>query len=342
MVYVLAVGVAGHGDCKYCNKRRLGEFNPIHFQTVSAEGIPEAQPSVWTENKEHALFLWIELNPKVDGKKVAKVAASLQTMVDKITDPSMRDEKNEIVAGVGFGSKFYKQIGGKAKQNYTYVGRTGIIGALPSSAGDIFIHAKSNTHGKLFELAQSVLKKLPKGSVKNAEETYSFAYKINRDLSGFIDGTENPAEKRHRQKVAVETETGGSYVLTQKWIHDMKIIDTTSDKILEDWVGRTRADSIELKHKPITAHIARMTGGNAFQNPKAFEIVRQSLPYGSVTGEAGLFVIAYAASPDNFNFMLNRMVGKTREENDDIMLMSRNVKGAFWYFPGVDELKRFA
>ena len=81
--------------------------------------------------------------------------------------------------------------------------------------------------------------------------------------------------------------------------------------------------------------------GNAFQQPKPFQIVRQSMPFGSLAGEAGLFFIAYAASPRNLDFMLDRMVGAGGDgHSDDIMRLSKNVKGTYWYFPGVAELKK--
>ncbi|GFR78747.1 hypothetical protein ElyMa_005857400, partial [Elysia marginata] len=80
--------------------------------------------------------------------------------------------------------------------------------------GDIFLHAKSNQVSKLFELASLFLRSLPKGSVETSEDIYSFVYQNGRDLSGFIDGTENRADDEGRQEVAVEKETGGSYVVS--------------------------------------------------------------------------------------------------------------------------------
>ncbi|KAK3606599.1 hypothetical protein CHS0354_001565 [Potamilus streckersoni] len=337
----VAVGVVGFGAYKYFNWETLKELNLIKVQSVSAAGTPQAQPSVWSQGKDHALYLWIELSHDANAKEVAKVAARLQKLVDMVTDPSMRDESDEIWAGVGFGPNFYKQIGGKVKESYTYSHRKGVHGEMPSSAGDVFIHAKCNTVSKLFELAHLFIKSLPPGSVKNAEDIYSFVYKNGRDLSGFIDGTENPADDDSRQKVAVNKETGGSYVITQKWIHDLKVINSQQDKTLESWVGRLKSDSTEISKKSITSHVARMTGGSNVQK-KPFEIVRQSMPFGTVTGESGLFFIGYAASPENFNYMLDRMVGAGDDpHSDDIMRLSRNVKGTFWYFPGVAELKRF-
>lgn len=312
---------------------------------VIAASVPASQPSVFSEGKDHALYLWINLKPEANMKEVGRTCAKLQNMVDQVSDPKMRDESDEILAGVGFGPNTYRQLGGIPKQNYTYAYRKGSLGDMPSSGGDVFVHAKSNNPSKLFELCQMFLNSLPAKSVENAEDIYSFVFQNGRDLSGFIDGTENPADEEHRQNVAVEKETGGSYVITQKWIHDLKLINTEKEKTMEQWVGRSRPDSIELKKKTASSHVARMTGGNNFEQKKAFEMVRQSMPYGTVTGDAGLFFIGYTASPDNLNFMLDRMVGAGSGGDgisDDIMRLTKNVKGTYWYFPGVAELRKMA
>ena len=65
---------------------------------------------VFSQGKDHALYLWVELTPSASPKQVAKVCATLQNMVDKVTDPTMKDETDEIWAGVGFGPTFYKQV----------------------------------------------------------------------------------------------------------------------------------------------------------------------------------------------------------------------------------------
>lgn len=346
----LAAGAAGYGAYRMWDSNQ-----PLSSQveqamkavqealpptTVTAAGPPQAQPSVYSQGKEHALYLWINVKPTANAKEVARTVAKLQQYVDQVTDPKMRDENDEVLAGVGFGPNFYAQIAGKTKEPYAYPHRKGPLGEMPSSGGDVFIHAKCHQVSKLFELCQLVVSKLPTNSVDNFEDIYSFVYRNGRDLSGFIDGTENAADDDDRREIAVEKATGGSYVITQKWLHDFKVINTEKDKTLEGWVGRTRPDSIELQRKSITSHVARMTGGNGFQQLKPFQIVRQSMPFGSVSGDAGLFFIGYAASPRNLEFMLDRMVGAGGDgHSDDILRITKNVKGTYWYFPGVAELK---
>ncbi|XP_062521548.1 dye-decolorizing peroxidase YfeX-like [Corticium candelabrum] len=114
-------------------------------------------------------------------------------------------------------------------------------------------------------------------------------------------------------------------------------------KMQEAWIGRAKADSVELKYKPKSSHVARIVGGVEFARPKPFQIVRQSMPYGTISGEAGLFFIGYASSPKNFEFMLNRMVGADPDGlSDDIMRFTRCVAGNYWYFPPKGDLKKLA
>ncbi|KAL4232384.1 hypothetical protein ACF0H5_009952 [Mactra antiquata] len=340
----LVAGVGSYGLYKYTKKEDVTAVLESVTSTpkVTAASTPTSQPSVYSQGKNHALYLWIELEPTANAKEVVKATKSLQKMVDQVTDPSMRDEEDEIWAGVGFSPNFFKQVGGSPRQDYTYAHRRGNLGEMPSSPGDVFIHAKCNTPSKLFELAQVVLASLPKGSVKDFEDIYSFVFKNGRDLSGFIDGTENAADEDSRQNIAVQKETGGSYVITQKWIHNMQVINSEKDRTQEGWVGRAKSDSTEISRKSITSHVARMTGGNGFQQKKPFEIVRQSMPFGTLKGGAGLFFIGYSASPDNLNFMLDNMVGAGKDgpHCDDIMRLTKNIKGTYWYFPGAEELNK--
>lgn len=348
-----AVGVAGaigsyaaynhYKNAKWTSE--LPGIADVLVQKVSAASAkyPPSQASVFSPTKEHALYLWIHLAPKADAKKCARVVADIQGHADAVSPADLRDEDNEVLAGVGFGPEFYAKISPSApvRQNFAYRDRKGPLGAMPAAGGDIFIHAKSNNVSKLFELAQRVLGNLPEGSVAKFEDVYSFVYKNGRDLSGFIDGTENPADEDDRQAVAVEVETGGSYVITQKWIHRLDFIGTEKHSNLEKFVGRSKEDSVELKNKPISSHVARMTGGTASNQVKPFQIVRQSMPYGNLHDKAGLFFIAYAASPNNFNYMLDRMVGADSDgHSDDIMRLSECVASTFWYFPGLNELKK--
>jgi putative iron-dependent peroxidase len=309
--------------------------------SLSAAGKGTPQPSAISETKQHAVYIWINVKDTADAKAVAKAAAKLQNVVDDIVPPKEADEDDEILAGVAFGPGFYNRVtkGKGGTENFTHCHRKCPLGEMPSSGGDVFVHAKSHNRGNLFELTKEFLRSLPKDSVASVEDIYGFVYKNGRDMSGFVDGTENPADEEHRAQVGLNTK-GGSYLVTQKWIHDFDCIHNTKDKVMEGWVGRTREDSIELKNKPGFSHVARMVGTTVPNQPKPFELVRQSQPYGCLSGEAGLFFIGYAASPANLDFMLDRMVGVSDDGLcDHIMKLTKCVKSTYWYMPGHDEIK---
>jgi deferrochelatase/peroxidase EfeB len=97
--------------------------------------------------------------------------------------------------------------------------------------------------------------------------------------------------------------------------------------------------TLPLKKK-IIENVCTDILGNGFQQKKPFEIVRQSMPFGTLKDGCGLFFIGYSASPDNLNFMLDNMVGAGKDgpHCDDVMRLTKNVKGTYWYFPGNEEL----
>ncbi|CAH8616031.1 unnamed protein product [Schistosoma rodhaini] len=303
------------------------------------------QGSVVSETKSHALYLTIHLDPQASPQECLKSVGQIKKYVDAICPPDLRGEEDEILYGVGFGLEFLQKISpnfqSRGISNYEYRERSGNLGKLPKTGGDIFIHAKCHEYGKLFELTQAIINNLPSGSVTKFEDIYGWVYRNGRDLSGFIDGTENPADPDERAEVAINTKTGGSYAVVQKWIHNMDMIQTTKDHTKEGWIGRTLKDSVELKNKPITSHVARMVGSADYDAPSKYKIVRQSQPYGTLSGDAGLLFIAYAADTKNFDFMLDRMTGDSEDgKNDDVMRFTKCVTGNYWYFPSVPEFDR--
>uniref|UniRef100_A0A5K4FEM5 Dyp-type peroxidase n=3 Tax=Schistosoma mansoni TaxID=6183 RepID=A0A5K4FEM5_SCHMA len=190
----------------------------------------------------------------------------------------------------------------------------------------------------LFDLADSIIQNMPPGCMDKFEDIYGWIYHDRRDLSEFVDGTENPKRMDDRAEVAINKRTGGSYAVVQKWVHNMSLLYKAADGEKERWIGRTIKDSYELIRKPDTSHVARMVGSAEFKAKKKYRIVRQAQPYGTLSGGAGLLFIAYAADIDNFNFMLDRMTGHSGDKkNDNIMVFSRCVTGNYWYFPGLLE-----
>ena len=119
----------------------------------------------------YSLFLWISLDQKANPKCVAEIAANMDSLVDSVTSPC--DSENEdVIAGVGFGPNYYNQIMGKTWRNYYYTHRKGRHGELPATQGDIFLHAKCNNLGKLFDVCKNYICSFPEGAISEFEDIY--------------------------------------------------------------------------------------------------------------------------------------------------------------------------
>ena len=192
-----------------------------------------------------------------------------------------------------------------------------------------------------FELGFEIRQQLG-GSVEVLDEVEGFRYLDSRDLTGFIDGTENPKGRRRARVALIGNEdprfTGGSFVFTQRYVHDLARWNQLSRRDQEKVIGRSKRDSVELgeRAKPPTAHISRVV---IEENGEELEIVRHSLPYGTPS-ECGLFFIAYNRNLDTLEKMLARMLGTTGDGHHDRLLdFTRAVSGATFFAPSLGLLR---
>ena len=165
-------------------------------------------------------------------------------------------------------------------------------------------------------------------------------YRDSRDLTGFIDGTENPPVEEAFDVALVpdgRPGAGGAFVLAQKWVHDLTAFHAQSQPDQEGTIGRTKPDSIELDDdvKPPTAHIARVV---IEEDGEELELYRRSTPYGRVR-EAGLYFLAFSADPSRFTKMMRRMFGVSGDGlHDHLTDFTRPVSGAYYFAPSLDAL----
>jgi len=283
----------------------------------------------------YSLYLWINVNGEVNPRSIAKIAADMENLCESVNGPC-DDYDEEVLASVGFGPNFYKQVMGPTCRPYYYTPRKGLNGEMPYTPGDIILHARCNKKGKLFDLCKNYIFSFPPGSLTDFEDIYGFEYRRNCDLSGF-SMVSNRLDEGGRRCVAIEQETGGSYALAQKWVHDFSVMK--HPKELEKFIGRDIETAAELKNKSSSSHVARMRGTTELLASPQYEVVNLSQPYGTLSTDAGSFFISYASDPCSFEFMLDRMVGAGCDSAcDDVMKMSTNVKGSYFYFPACHEL----
>lgn len=214
----------------------------------------------------------------------------------------------------------------------------------PSTHADILIHLRSERRDLNFELGRKAMAALG-GGVSVVEEVAGFRYRDNRDLTGFVDGTENPQGEDRADVALVGADdpdfAGGSYVSVQRYIHDLPSWEEVPVADQERIIGRTKADNVEFESaaKAPTAHIKRVS---VKRDGTSMEILRHSMPYGSVS-EHGLYFIAYCDTPDNFKAMLERMIVADGDGNyDHLMRFSRAVTGASFFAPPVEFLRAHA
>ena len=170
-------------------------------------------------------------------------------------------------------------------------------------------------------------------------EQPGFVYRDSRDLTGFIDGTENPpVEEAHNVAIVPDGQPGegGAHVITMRWVHNLAAFHAQSVEDQEGTIGRTKPDSVELDDKPPTAHISRVV---IEENGEELEIYRRSVPYGRVQ-ELGLYFIAFSADPSRFTKMLGEMFGTSGDGlHDRLTDFSTPVSGSFFFAPSLDALE---
>ncbi len=217
----------------------------------------------------------------------------------------------------------------------------------PATAGDLLFHIRSSRMDLCFELAAQIVARLG-AAVAPVDEVHGFRYFDERDLIGFVDGTENPTGQDAVDATVIGPEdppfAGGSYVIVQKYLHDLARWNALPVEEQERIVGRTKLTNIELDDdvKPSYAHNALTSLTDPDGND--IDIVRDNMPFGRPSdGEFGTYFIGYARSPDPIEQMLQNMfVGLPPGNYDRLLDVSRAVTGVLFFVPPVGVLEGLA
>jgi putative iron-dependent peroxidase len=188
-----------------------------------------------------------------------------------------------------------------------------------------------------FELATQIVARLA-GAVTTADEVHAFRYFDERDLLGFVDGTENPTGSAAADAVFIRDEdpafAGGSYVIVQKYLHNLDAWNKLPTEAQEKIIGRTKLSDIELDGsvKPTSAHNALTT---IEENGKEIKILRDNMAFGRPGhGEFGTYFIGYSRSPRTIEQMLENMfIGRPPGNYDRILDFSTAVTGNLFFVP---------
>jgi putative iron-dependent peroxidase len=206
-----------------------------------------------------------------------------------------------------------------------------------ATPGDLLFHIRAKFTDLCFELAAQIMKRLG-DAVHPVDEVHGFRYFDERDLLGFVDGTENPRGGEAPAAVLIGSEdpafAGGSYVMTQKYLHDLDKWDALSTEAQENVIGRRKLSDIELdaRVKPTNSHSSLTT---IVENGREIKILRDNMPFGQATrGEFGTYFIGYSRSPRTLEQMLENMfIGNPPGNYDHILDVSRPVTGSLFFAP---------
>jgi putative iron-dependent peroxidase len=206
---------------------------------------------------------------------------------------------------------------------------------MPSTQHDALVWLSGSAYDVIFDMARSVIHDLA-GQGSLGEETSSWPYRHDRDLTGFIDGSENPMllEAPIAALLPEGTAgTGGSVLLLQKWKHNVAAWEAVPTDQQERIMGRTKRDSIELENKRSDSHVAR-TDQDEFGN-----IFRRNMPYGSVDDHGTMFV-GFSADQKRLSRMLDSMAGLINGTRDGLTRFTQPLTGSYYFVPSVESLRR--
>ena len=306
--------------------------------------MPEPQSAICPEAGNFAVYLTLTLCAGADSAAIVRRVAS--RLAALTTDVANEVGEDSLVSAIGFGSTVWVRLFGQRGPRELVPFEPLCDGprSAPATPADLFIHIHSARHDANCVLARRVMAEL-EGAVHLVEEIHGYKHLGGRDLTGFVDGTENPKGDERALCALIGDEeadfAGGSHVHIQRYVHDLKNWNRQPLEAQEAAIGRTKIDDVELDddEKPASAHIARVV---IEENGEELQILRHSLPYGT-SAEHGLYFVAYGRSPIPFRRMLRRMVVRDSDGQYDRLLdFSRAVTGAAFFVPSLEFLTGFA
>jgi porphyrinogen peroxidase len=293
-----------------------------------------------------AIFLVVTMNAGTASRGIVRsFCGDLPALVRAV---GFRDIEGNLSCVMGFGSDAWDRLFGTPRPSQLHPFREIRAGSRHAVAtpGDLLIHIRAKRMDLCFELATQIMARLG-NAVSPVDEVHGFRYFDDRDLIGFVDGTENPTDQAAVDAAYVGAEdaafAGGSYVIVQKYLHDMAGWDALSTEAQERIIGRTKLADIELDDtvKPTSAHNALTT---IVEDGKEIKILRDNMPFGSAAqGEFGTYFIGYARSPRTIEQMLDNMfVGRPPGNYDRLLDFSRAITGNLFFVPSATFLDNVA
>jgi putative iron-dependent peroxidase len=316
-------------------------MEPDVTNAPGAEPQPVAEPLT-----RAAIFLVVTVNERDEA--LAAVRALCPELGNLVRAIGFRGLAGRLAATLAIGSDLWDRLFGAPKPAELHPFREIRAGARHAVAtpGDLLFHIRAERIDLCFELAVAISARLG-SAVAPVDEVHGFGYFDQRDLLGFVDGTENPEGEEAREAVLVGAEdsgfAGGSYVVVQKYLHDLAGWNALPTETQEAIIGRKKLSDVELDPtlKPSWAHNEL---NKIVEDGKEVKILRANMAFGrAASGEYGTYYIAYSRSPRTIEGMLENMfVGKPPGNYDRLLDFSRAVTGNLFFAPSASFLEDLA
>jgi porphyrinogen peroxidase len=289
------------------------------------------QPGIFALGTASHAYLEFDLLPSAAG-------ASAVALVARLREPRTTIGGVNLVAG--FRPELWAVVAPDAAPsdvsgfNEPLVGRDGYT--MPATQHDVVVWLTGAAYDVVFDLSRAVVNELG-GHAALAHEMVGWPYHHDLDLTGFIDGSENPSLVEATTVALVPpglAGESGSILLLQQWEHDATTWESLPVEAQEAVIGRRKADSIELEAKPATSHVAR-TDQDVFG-----KIFRRNIAYGSVLVHGTIFV-GFSAAQATLAGMLESMAGRGGDPADQLTRFSRPLTGAYYVIPSAEALAAF-
>ena len=216
--------------------------------------------------------------------------------------------------------------------NDDLVGIDGFV--MPATQHDAVLWLSGSAYDVVFDVGRAAIAGL-QVLASVVDETSSWLYRHDLDLTGFIDGTENPTLIDAPGIVLIpegRPGAGGTILLLQKWSHDASAWESLPVAEQERVMGRTKPDSVELEDRPADSHVAS-TDQDTFG-----KIFRRNMPYGTVTDHGTMFV-GFSAEQLPLAAMLESMAGLANGTRDALTFYTRPLSGAYYFVPSTERLR---
>ena len=307
-------------------------------------GVPRivAQPIVAPLSRA-AIFLVLTIKPGTDSRAIVRAFCGDLSGIFRSVE--YRNIEAGLSCIMGIGSDAWDRLFGQPRPAELHPFREMRAGArhAVSTPGDLLFHIRARHMDLCFELATQIMARIG-NAVSPADEVHGFKNFDDRDLVGFVDGTENPRGEEVADSALVGAEdaafAAGSYVMVQKYLHDMSAWNALPTEAQEKIIGRKKVSDIELEEsvKPSCSHSSLTT---IEEKGKEMKILRDNMPFGSAAqGEFGTYFIGYCRTPRTLEQMLENMfVGRPPGNYDRLLDYSRAVTGNLFFAPSANFLE---